>query len=158
MRELGLSDAEVEEIVDLFVAMQRWRSTSDAQRDASRRHMRLGENDMRAIRYLMAARHGGTVVTSTMLAGHLGITGSSVTKLLDRLEQAEHIRREPHPHDRRALSIVVTEGTSATATSSVGAYHVRRFRIAAAMTSDHRLVVTRFLSAIADLPVREHRA
>jgi DNA-binding MarR family transcriptional regulator len=153
--ELGLSDSDVEEIVDLFTSLLRWRSTSDAQRDASRRFMRLGENDMRAIRFLMTARHDGTIVTSTLLAEHLGLKGPSVTKLLDRLEQAGHIRREAHPSDRRALSIVVTDSTSSTATATVGADHLRRFRIAAAMTSDERRVVTRFLTAIADLPVLE---
>lgn len=153
--ELGLTDGEVEEIVDLFQALLRWRSTSDAQRDASRRSMQLGESDMRAIRFLMTARHDGTIVTSTMLAEHLGVKGPSVTKLLDRLERAGHIRREPHPSDRRALSIVVTDSTSATATASVGADHLRRFRIAAAMSSADRRVVTGFLSTIADLPVLE---
>lgn len=154
--ELGLTGAEVEEIVDLFEALLRWRSTSDAQREASRRYMQLRENDMRAIRFLMTARHDGALVTSTMLAAHLGLKGPSVTKLLDRLEQAGHIHRQPHPTDRRALSIVVTDSTSTTATASVGADHLRRFRIAAAMTSSDRQAVTRFLSTIADLPVLEH--
>lgn len=154
--ELGLSDADVEEIVDLFASLLRWRSTSDAQREAGRRSMRLRENDMRAIRFLMAARHDRTVVTSTMLAAHLGVKGPSVTKLLDRLEQAGHIRREAHPSDRRALSIVVTDTTSTVATATVGADQVRRFRVAAAMTSEERRTVTRFLSTIADLPVLEH--
>ncbi|WP_274606928.1 MarR family winged helix-turn-helix transcriptional regulator [Agrococcus sp. KRD186] len=153
---LGLTDTDVEEIVDLFASLVRWRSTSDAQRDASRRFMRLGENDMRAIRFLMTARHDGAVVTSTMLAEHLGLKGPSVTKLLDRLEQAGHIRREAHPSDRRALSIVVTDSTSTTATATVGADHLRRFRVAAAMSSEERRTVTRFLSTIADLPVLEH--
>ena len=157
VRELGLDDAEVDEIVYLFEALLRWRRTSDAQREASRRGMRLGENDMRAIRLLMTARREGTIVTSTMIATHLGVRGPSVTKLLDRLEAAGHIRREPHPTDRRALSIVVTDGTSATATATVGADHVRRFRVAAAMTSSERRAVTRFLSTIADLPVLDPR-
>ncbi|QUW20168.1 MarR family transcriptional regulator [Agrococcus sp. Marseille-Q4369] len=75
--------------------------------------MRLGENDMRAIRYVMSAGRDGAIVTSTMIAEHLGITGPSVTKLLDRLEHAGHIRRERHPRDRRSLSIVVTDETRA---------------------------------------------
>ena len=154
VRELGLSDAEVEEIVDLFEALRRWRRASDAQREASRRAMALGENDMRAIRFLMAS--GDRVVTSTELAAHLGLKGPSVTKLLDRLERAGHIRRLPHPSDRRALSIVVTAETRVTASASVGADHVRRFQVAAALTSEERRTVTGFLSTMADLPVHEH--
>lgn len=157
VRELGLDDAEVDEIVDLFAALLRWRRASDAQREASRRGMGLGENDMRAIRLLMAARRDSTIVTSTMIAAHLDVRGPSVTKLLDRLEAAGHIRREPHPTDRRAHSIVVTDSASAAATATVGADHVRRFRVAAAMTGAERRAVTRFLSTIADLPALDRR-
>ncbi|MGM1029111.1 MAG: MarR family winged helix-turn-helix transcriptional regulator [Actinomycetota bacterium] len=153
VRELGLSDHEVEEVIDLFHALRRWHQASEAHSEASRRFMKLGENDMRAIRFLMIARREQRIVTSTMLAEHLGITGPSVTKLLDRLEHAGHIRRESHPTDRRALSIVVTDETRATATSSVGRDHTRRFAVAAAMTSDERRAVTRFLQELADLPV-----
>ncbi|RWR16318.1 MarR family transcriptional regulator, partial [Agrococcus lahaulensis] len=47
--------------------------------------MKLGENDMRAIRFMMAVAREGRPVTSTMIAQHLGISGPSVTKMLDRL-------------------------------------------------------------------------
>lgn len=156
VRELGLSDDDVEEVMDLFQALRRWHRAAEAHQEASRRFMKLGENDMRAIRYLMIARREQRIVTSTMLAEHLGITGPSVTKLLDRLEIAGHIRREAHPTDRRALSIVVTDETRETATASVGRDHTRRFVIAAALSSDERRTVTRFLEELAALPVLEH--
>ncbi|MDR7233909.1 MarR family transcriptional regulator [Agrococcus sp. BE272] len=154
--ERGLSDREVEEIVDLFQALRRWHRTSEEHSEASRRYMRLGENDMRAIRFMMAVAREGRPVTSTMIAQHLGISGPSVTKMLDRLERAGHVRREPHPTDRRALSVRVTDATRATATATVGRDHTRRFEIAATMASDERRAATRFLSALADLPVMEH--
>ncbi len=158
VHELGLSDADIEEVIDLFHALRRWHRASEAHSEASRRFMKLGENDMRAIRFLMVARRESRIVTSTMLAEHLGITGPSVTKLLDRLEHAGHIRREAHPTDRRALSIVVTEATRATATASLGRDHSRRFAVAAAMTSEERLAATRFLRELAALPVLDHSA
>lgn len=156
VEEQELDTAEVEEIVDLFAALRRWHRTSAAHSEASRRFMQLGENDMRAIRYVMSVARDGTVVTSTMIARHLGISGPSVTKLLDRLEHGGHIRREPHPTDRRALSIVVTDTTRETATASVGRDHARRFAVAASLTPEERRGATKFLSALADLPVIEH--
>lgn len=156
VEQLGMTDEDVEEVVDLFQALRRWHRAAEAHSEASRRFMKLGENDMRAIRFLMVARREGRIVTSTMLAEHLGITGPSVTKLLDRLEHAGHIRREAHPRDRRALSIVVTDKTRTTATASVGRDHTRRFLVAAALTSEERRAVTRFLQQLADLPVLEH--
>ncbi|WP_274606927.1 MarR family winged helix-turn-helix transcriptional regulator [Agrococcus sp. KRD186] len=154
----GMDDAEVEEVIDLFAALRRWHRTSAAHSEASRRFMKLGENDMRAIRYVMSVGREGVVVTSTMIAAHLGISGPSVTKLLDRLEHAGHIRREPHPTDRRALSIVVTDTTRTTASATVGSDHARRFAIAASMTHEERLAATKFLTAMADLPVLDHAA
>ena len=156
VREQGLGDEEVEEIIDLFHALRRWHRTAEAHSEASRRYMKLGENDMRAIRFMMAVAREGRPVTSTMIAQHLGISGPSVTKMLDRLERGGHIRREAHPTDRRALSIVVTDETRASATASVGRDHARRFAIAAAMSPEERRAVTKFLSAMADLPVIEH--
>lgn len=158
VREQGLSDTEVDEITDLFHALRRWHRTSAAHSEASRRYMKLGENDMRAIRYVMSSSRDGAIVTSTMIAEHLGITGPSVTKLLDRLEHAGHIRRERHPRDRRSLSIVVTDETRAQATASVGADHARRYAVAAALSPEERRAATKFLSLLADLPVAEHPA
>lgn len=152
----GLDEDAIDEIVDLFHALRRWHRASEAHSEASRRFMNLNENDMRAIRFVLATSRDGTIVTSTMLAEHLGITGPSVTKMLDRLERGGHIRRESHPTDRRALSIVVTETTRATARDSVGRDHTRRFAIAARMSSEERRAATRFLEELAALPILEH--
>ncbi|WP_405218843.1 MarR family winged helix-turn-helix transcriptional regulator [Agrococcus sp. Ld7] len=156
--ELGLDDREVEEIVSLFQSLRSWHATAEAHSEAGRRYMQLGENDMRAIRFIMSVTRDGSVVTSTMLAQHLGITGPSVTKLLDRLERAGHVRRTEHPTDRRALSLIVTEHTRSAATATVGRDHARRFAVAAAMTSEDRRAATRFLHALAALPVIDHAA
>lgn len=156
--EYGLSDDDVEEVIDLFDALRGWHSASEAQSEASRRYMQLSENDMRAIRFIMATTRERRIVTSTMLAEHLGITGPSVTKMLDRLERGGHIRRQPHPTDRRALSLVVTEATQQTANATVGRYHLRRFAVGCEMSSADRRVVTTFLRRLAELPVLDPTA
>lgn len=156
VRERGMDHAEVEEIIDLFAALRRWHQTSEAHSEASRRFMRLGENDMRAVRYIMTLGRDSTIVTSTMIASHLGISGPSVTKLLDRLVAAGHIRRGAHPTDRRALSIVVTDQTRRSASETVGRDHSRRFAIAASLSPEERRAATKFLSAMAELPVMDY--
>jgi DNA-binding MarR family transcriptional regulator len=45
----------------------------------------------------------------TELAARHMITTSAMTGRLDRLEEAGLIRRRPHPHDRRATAIDITE-------------------------------------------------
>src|SRR3981081_2845118 len=41
-------------------------------------------------------------VTMRQLAGELQYDASNLTGVVDRLEQMRAVRREPHPHDRRA--------------------------------------------------------
>lgn len=153
--EYGLSDGDVEEVIDLFDALRGWHRAAETQSEASRRYMKLSENDMRAIRFIMATTREERIVTSTMLAEHLGITGPSVTKMLDRLERGGHIRRKAHPTDRRALSLVVSESTQETANATVGRYHMRRFAVACELSSDERRTVTEFLRRLAELPLLE---
>jgi len=43
------------------------------------------------------------------LGARLGMRSASATILADRLERAGHIKRIPHPHDRRRQSLVLTE-------------------------------------------------
>lgn len=144
----GLSDADVEQIVRLLEVMGAWREAERATSEASQRYMKLGETDMRALRYLIAAKNQGRVVTPGAIAAHLRISTASTTKLLDRLAQGDHIRRLPHPSDRRSLAIEVTEHTRQAARQTVGRAHARRFQAAAALSTGERESVIRFLQEL----------
>ena len=50
--------------------------------------------------------------TQRVLADALGVSARNVTGLVDGLEQTGHVTREPHPGDRRATLVTLTdEGT-----------------------------------------------
>lgn len=149
VRRAHLSDDEISQIVDVFDAMRRWREAERAMSAASQRYMRLGETDMRALRFLIAAHHQGVVATPGSIAAHLGISTASTTKLLDRLAEGGHIRRTPHPRDRRSLAIEVTDETRRAARATVGRTHARRFDVVAALTPAERETVARFFDALA---------
>jgi len=144
----GLDDSEVDQIVRVMQSLRGWHETQRRMSEASRRYMKLNETDMRAIRYLVAARNQGEIATPGAISAYLGISSASTTKLLDRLEHGGHIVRAPHPTDRRALAISVTDTTRAAARESVGRLHARRFAVAAALTSAERETVIRFLDAL----------
>ncbi|MFM9597038.1 MarR family winged helix-turn-helix transcriptional regulator, partial [Streptomyces scabiei] len=55
----------------------------------------------------------GEWVSPHDIAGHLGISTASTTKLLDRLTASGHVERRPHPHDRRARIVVITAAARA---------------------------------------------
>lgn len=71
----------------------------------------------------LAAEHGLTAVQAKVLlllqpdgamtmrtiAGQLQYDASNLTGVVDRLEELGAVRRQPHPHDRRAKGVLLTE-------------------------------------------------
>ncbi|WP_146340256.1 MarR family winged helix-turn-helix transcriptional regulator [Nesterenkonia sp. NBAIMH1] len=141
----AMTPEEVSEAAAVLDAMRRWRAAERRMSEASRRHMELGETDMRAIRFVMAGMSAGRVVTPSDLAKHLGVSTASVTKILDRLAAKDHILRLPHPADRRSTAVEVTEETRRSARTLVGKTHAERFRVAAELTSQERRTIIGFL-------------
>lgn len=149
VRRDHLTEGELQQIVAVLDAMHDWREAERRMSEASRRYMKLGETDMRALRMLIAAQRQGIVVTPSTIATHLGISTASTTKLLDRLEAGQHIVRTPHPRDRRSLAIEVTEHTRRVARDTVGRSHARRFDVIAALSPEQRATVAAFFDALA---------
>ncbi len=139
------SPEDLAEISGVMAALGRLREAEQQLTEASQRYMKLGRSDMRALHFLIVAFHSKTVVTPSAIAAHLGISSASTTKLLDRLEAGGHIVRAPHPNDRRALAITVTEETREAAMQTVGRLQAKRFHAAARLTSEERASVVRFL-------------
>jgi DNA-binding MarR family transcriptional regulator len=146
----GLSAEDVDEVVAVLEAMNQWRETERSMSEASRRYMRLGETDMRALRFLIAQERNGEISTPSAIAAHLGVTAAATTKLLDRLAAGGHITRAPHPEDRRSTSIHVTPDTRRSARASVGRSHSRRFDAIAKLSSADRSAVMRFFRGLMD--------
>lgn len=145
----GMDDADVDQVVRVMQSLRGWHDAASRMSAASERYMKLNHTDMRAIRFLIAAHNQGAVATPGALAAYLGISSAATTKLLDRLERGGHLARAPHPTDRRALAITVTDHTRRDARETVGRQHARRFAVAAALTPNEREVVIRFLDALA---------
>lgn len=139
---------ELDRIVALLEAMRRWREAERRMHQAEREYMRLGETDMRALRFIIAAARRGSPATPSALAKHLRVSTASVTKMLDRLAEHGHIRRVPHPRDRRSVAIEVSPETAREARRAVGRRHAERFQVAAALTPAEREAVTRFFDAL----------
>ena len=76
----------------------------------------------------LAAQHGMTAVQAKVLlllqpdgamtmrtiAGQLQYDASNLTGVVDRLEELGAVRRQPHPHDRRAKGVLLTESGQRT--------------------------------------------
>ncbi len=145
-------DADVDSVVQVLAALRAWADAEQTMSRASQEQMKLNATDMKALRFLMASRSADAIVTPGRLAEMLGISTASTTKLLDRLERAGHVVRSPHPTDRRALMITVTDRTRTEARETVGRLHARRFAAAARLSPEERDVVIRFLTDLSTVP------
>jgi len=141
----GLSPERVAQIGRLMKSLSQLREAELALSSASQKYMKLSSQDMRALHYLIVAKHRGETVTPGMLAAHLGISAASTTKLLNRLEKGQHIVRRVHETDRRAFALQITPETELSAKNTVGKQQARRFYAAARLTSEECDVVIRFL-------------
>jgi DNA-binding MarR family transcriptional regulator len=54
-------------------------------------------------------RSPGGALRVNQLAREVALSATAMSRFVDRVEAAGHVRREPDPDDRRALRIVVTE-------------------------------------------------
>lgn len=136
---------DIAHIGELMSALAELRAAEQRISEASQRYMALGQTDMKALHFLVVARNTDTVTTPGAIAQHLDISTASTTKLLDRLEAGGHIVRSPHPSDRRALAITITEESHEAAVETVGRKQAKRFYAAARLTASERDVVIRFL-------------
>lgn len=77
----------------------------------------LRPNDFRAMLHIMVAETAGRPMTSGDLSHRMGLSGSAITYLVDRLIESGHIRRESHPNDRRKVILRRADSAVTTARS-----------------------------------------
>ncbi|MGN6251544.1 MAG: MarR family winged helix-turn-helix transcriptional regulator [Marmoricola sp.] len=70
------------------------------------RRLGVGVTDLLALDHLSVPPAPEGVVD---LGRRLGVTSASATVLVDRLVAAAHVRRVPHPHDRRRTRLEMTD-------------------------------------------------
>lgn len=69
----------------------------------------LHDTDVRALICLLDADRAGIAATAGWLGSQLGLTSPSTTALIDRLQAAGHVYRQPSPADRRKVEIRVSQ-------------------------------------------------
>lgn len=85
-----------------------FRVAEAASRNNMLESLKVNANDLAALRYVLVESEHHPV-SPRALGAHLGITSASTTALINRLEKAGYLRREPHPKDRRALFLLATQ-------------------------------------------------
>ncbi len=116
----------------------------------------LHPTDMRALLHVMRREGRGEPMTTGELATALGITSGAATGVVDRLEQAGHLRRERDTRDRRKVHLRFGEHGAAVAVEFFGPLGRRSDELMARYDDTELEVVRRFLSDMTEA-LRAHR-
>jgi len=144
------SGADRERAVGVLEAIRAYGAAETALQRRSEHAMRLSENDISALRYLLRANERGVSVGPRELGEYLGVQSSSITVLLDRLEKAGHVRRVPSPFDRRALIIEPTIPTDDAQKAILGDVREELVEVAASLSEGEADTVVAFIDRLRD--------
>lgn len=87
----------------------------------------------------------------TQLAREMTMSTSGLTRLVDRIERAGHVRREPCPEDRRGLLAVLTpEGLEVVTDTAEPHLDVLERHLAAPLSTDELAQLTSLLRRVRD--------
>lgn len=126
-------------------AVRAFTDAMDRMHSGLRGDMDMNASDLTALRMMIVREQRGEFVSPHEIAEHLAISTASTTKLLDRLTASGHLERRPHPRDRRARIVVLTDAARTEFYRHFAA-RMRRMRSGMADFSDDELrAVVRFL-------------
>ncbi len=145
MREKNQEESRVERLMPMLQEVgQGMTRLSQEMSESSGLHI----TDVGAMSVL--SRHREPPMTIGALRGHLGLSPAAMTKLVDRLEDAGHVRRVPDANDRRRVCLEVTEKADALANDALS-HFMEHTRTSLGAYDDASLeAAERFLSDIRD--------
>lgn len=100
------------------------------------------------VHLLWVLQHAGRS-TQQALARHCGVTPRNISGLVDALEESGHVRRGPHPSDRRAVLVELTPMASEAMTRMQREHAALDATLIAAVAPEDRAAVQRGITAIA---------
>ena len=112
--------------------------------------------DLQALLAVMQAEAAGAPLTPGRLGEHLGLSSGATTAVVDRLERAEHVRRERDDRDRRRITLHYGAAAAAVGGAFFGPLGARIEHVLAGFTPDELAVVRRFLEQT-NAVMRAHR-
>ncbi|UQU62774.1 MarR family transcriptional regulator [Couchioplanes caeruleus] len=122
------------------------RANGEAAQSLARR-LGLGITDATALDHLLSSDGG---LGPGELSRLLGIRSASATTLVDRLEATGHVRRVPHPSDRRRQTVVATDRAYDEVLGALAPLFRRVEEAAARLTPEQAAATAAFLREAAE--------
>ena len=137
-------------VLHVLQAVRAFSDAMDRMHGGMKDDMDMNASDLSALRMLIMREQRGESVSPHDVAGHLKISTASTTKLLDRLTASGHVERRPHPSDRRARVIVLTEESRRAFFRHFGDRLQSMRGVATRYSDDELAVIARFLGEMGD--------
>lgn len=99
---------------ELMALLQQFTVETDRYVDAVSARDSLYRTDLNALGVMMGAARAGATVTPGMLRAELHLSSPATTALVDRLDNAGHVRRTRSDVDRRQIHLEMTEKAMVT--------------------------------------------
>ncbi|WP_438352609.1 MarR family winged helix-turn-helix transcriptional regulator [Microbacterium sp. CJ88] len=141
----GAHDAAV---LDVLQEIRAFSDAMDRMHGDMKVDMDMNATDLAALRMLIMREQRGEAVSPHEVARHLRISTASTTKLLDRLTASGHVERRPHPHDRRARVVVLTDASRSAFFRSFGRTLGAMRGVAGQYAEDELRVIARFIAQL----------
>ena len=138
-------------VTEVLLAVRAFSDAMDRMHSGMKDEMELNSTDLAALRLMVMREQRGLPVSPRDVARHLRISTASTTKLLDRMELAGHLERHPHPHDRRARVVVLTDLSRREFYRHFGERLTAMRGVAAHYTEDELHVIARFIGEICEV-------
>lgn len=136
-----LSRDHAQALADLLLAQRRSQSATDQMDEAFAALLGVNRTDARCLDIV----HRLGKVTAGALGREAGLTSGAVTTLLDRMEAAGYLQRQPDPKDRRKVLVAPTERVIAIAEAVYGQIGRLGQKHMAGMPRAQMELVTRYL-------------
>lgn len=136
---------------ELLQAVRRFRRAHEAMRRRMSADMGVSTLDLRALQLVVASERHAVPITPHELGAELNVSSGAMTKLVDRLIRSDHLRRAPHPHDRRSVRLVATPHAHEELRERMSDMHARMARAAAAVPQESRAAVVSFLDELSQI-------
>jgi DNA-binding MarR family transcriptional regulator len=136
---------------DIVDALRRYGTDSARLGHAFAALHQLQPADLRALVAIMSAEGNSTPLTAGQLREQLGLSAGGASLVIDRLQEAGHIRRaRDHPTDNRVVHLRYTEQGMATGLAFFGSLGDRANSILGQFSPSELKTIHKFISAMAD--------
>ena len=138
-------------VMGVLQAIRAFSDAMDRMYGGMKGDMEMNLTDLAALRMLIMREEQGESVSPHDVARHLRISTASTTKLLDRLSESGHVERRPHPRDRRARVIVLTDESRRSFFRHFRVRLQRMRGVADRYSDDELATITRFLGELGEV-------